>query len=160
MKRLLPLLLLFVLVFSGCSIKSADDYYNSTESGEYVATISINCRTAVDYKGFDRENKEILNDYTVSFNEGGTVFDALKNACKENKIQFEYVGDGAAAYINSIDYLYEFDCGNLSGWQYRVNGEFQSAGCGAYKLHDGDKIEWLYTCDLGSDIGNAYGVGQ
>ena len=160
MKRLLPLLLLFVLVFSGCSIQSSDDYYKSTESGEYTATISISCKTAVDYENFDRDKAEILTDYAVSFDEGDTVFDALKNACKENKIQFEYNGNGTSAYINGIDYLYEFDCGDLSGWQYKVNGSFQSVGCGSYKLHDGDKIEWLYTCELGSDIGNAYGVGQ
>lgn len=160
MKKLLPLLLFFVFVLSSCSIKSADDYYNSTESGEYTATISVNCQTAVDYDNSDRENAEILTDYAVSFNEGDTVFDALKKACKENKIQFEYNGNATSAYVNGIDFLYEFDCSDLSGWQYRVNGEFQSVGCGAYKLNDGDKIEWLYTCNLGADIGNAYGVEQ
>ncbi|MCH5299235.1 MAG: DUF4430 domain-containing protein [Ruminococcus sp.] len=156
MKKLLPVLLLVVFVLSGCSVKSADDYYNSSESGEYTATISVNCQTAVDYEGSDRDNAEILTDYTVSFDEGDSVFDALKNACKENKIQFEYDGSGTSAYVTGIDYLYGGDCGDLSGWQYRVNGEFGNVGCAEYELNDGDIVEWLYTCDFGADIGNAY----
>ncbi len=158
MKKILPFILLLVFVYSGCSIKSADDYYSATESGEYTATISISCKTAVDCKNFDRKNAEILTDYAVGFDEGDTVFDVLKNACKENKIQFEYDGSGTSVYVNGIDYLYEFDCGELSGWEYRVNGKFQNVGCNSCKLYDGDKIEWLYTCDLGADIGNVYKV--
>ena len=36
---------------------------------------------------------------------------------------------------------------------YRVNGEFPNKGCSDYKLSDGDFIEWVYTCDLGRDVG-------
>ena len=49
--------------------------------------------------------------------------------------------------------MYEFDAGELSGWMYRVNGVFPNKGCSAYTLSDGDVVEWLYTCDLGKDIG-------
>ena len=55
-------------------------------------------------------------------------------------------------YIEGISYLYEYDCGDLSGWMYRVNGEIPSVGCGEYRLRDGDCVEWLYTCDLGNDL--------
>ena len=57
------------------------------------------------------------------------------------------------AYIEGIANLYEFDCGELSGWMYRVNGEFPNVGCSLYKLKDGDTVEWVYTCDLGRDVG-------
>ena len=56
------------------------------------------------------------------------------------------------AYIAGINYLYEFDFGELSGWTYRVNGEVPSVGCDKYELKDGDKVEWIYTCELGKDI--------
>ncbi len=36
---------------------------------------------------------------------------------------------------------------------YQVNGEFPNYGCSKYKLKDGDRIAWVYTCDLGKDVG-------
>lgn len=155
MKKLILFLSLIVLLPS-CSLKSADEYYNEKASGNFSAIISINCKTAVNYKNSKKEKSDILSSYKVKFNKGDTVFTALKNACKDNKIQFEYTGSGDSVYIEGIDYLYEFDCGEHSGWEYRVNGKFPSIGCNAFKLNNGDKIEWLYTCDLGADIGNRY----
>lgn len=157
MKKILSLNLLVIIILSGCSIKSADDYYSSTEpKGKLNATISINCSTAVNYKNSKVKNADILKSYSVSFNKGDSVFDLLKRACKENKIQFEYEGEGSSVYISGINYLYEFDCGDLSGWEYSVNDKFPNVGCNAYKLKDGDNVKWLYTCDLGADIGNKY----
>lgn len=156
MRKLILIPFIILLIFNGCSIKSADEYYNSTESGYLTATVSINCRTAVDYENSNRENAEILSDYKVTFKDGDTVFDALKNACKLNKIQFEYSGSGDSLYIEGIDYLYEFDCGDLSGWEYSVNGTFPNVGCNSQKLKDGDNIVWLYSCNLGADVGNKY----
>ena len=39
---------------------------------------------------------------------------------------------------------------------YKVNGDFPNVGCSDYKLSEGDSIEFLYSCDLGADIGNIY----
>ena len=36
---------------------------------------------------------------------------------------------------------------------YKVNDWFPNYGCSRYALQEGDKVEWLYTCDLGDDIG-------
>ena len=55
-------------------------------------------------------------------------------------------------YIEGIAYLYEFDYGDLSGWIYHINGAVPSVGCGKYILSDGDRVEWLYTLDLGEDV--------
>lgn len=153
MKKPILLSLIILSVFCSCSIKTPEEYYKEKGKGKYTATISINCETAVKYKNSKRKKSEILNNYKVSYNKGDTVFTALKNACKANKIQFEYTGAGDSVYIEGIDYLYEFDCGKHSGWEYSVNGVFPSVGCNAYKLKNGDVIKWLYTCDLGKDIG-------
>ena len=64
-----------------------------------------------------------------------------------------------SAYIEGIHNLYEFDCGSLSGWMYRVNGWYPNYGCSRYQLEPGDVVEWRYTCDLGQDVGGAYAVG-
>ncbi|MBQ9471715.1 MAG: DUF4430 domain-containing protein, partial [Ruminococcus sp.] len=61
-------------------------------------------------------------------------------------------GAQGAAYIAGINYLYEFDYGDLSGWMYRVNGVLPEVGCQSYTVSDGDEIEWLYTTNIGKDF--------
>ena len=58
--------------------------------------------------------------------------------------------------VEGINQLYELDCGKNSGWMYSVNGTFPNYGASAYKPKDGDVILWVYTCDLGNDVGNPY----
>jgi hypothetical protein len=62
-------------------------------------------------------------------------------------------------YIEGINNLYEFDAGELSGWMYKVNGWFPNYGSSRYVLKDGDVIEWVYTCDLGRDVGGYVATG-
>ncbi|UJF32614.1 DUF4430 domain-containing protein [Paenibacillus hexagrammi] len=95
----------------------------------------------------------ILQETSVPVQEGMTVLDALKQVTKANKIQMEYQGRGTFAYVQGIDNLYEFDRGPKSGWVYKVNGKAPGEGAGSYKAAPGDKIEWLYTLDLGEDVG-------
>lgn len=80
---------------------------------------------------------------------------------RHEQIQMEFQGAKdnayASAYIQGINYLYEFSCGNLSGWMYRVNGEFPSYGISRYQLKDKDELELVYTCDLGRDVGGYFG---
>ena len=86
---------------------------------------------------------------------------ALKDLCRENDIPMESSWSPLynSAYIEGIGNLYEFDCGELSGWMYSVNGEFPNYGCSGYTLQDGDVICWVYTCDLGEDVGGGYAAG-
>lgn len=65
-----------------------------------------------------------------------------------------------SAYIEGIHNLYEFDCGELSGWMYSVDGWFPNYGCSRYQLKDGEVIKWVYTCDLGYDVGGGWAVGK
>ena len=40
---------------------------------------------------------------------------------------------------------------------YKVNdGWFPNYGCSRYQLRDGDVMEWVYTCDLGKDVGSCF----
>ena len=63
----------------------------------------------------------------------------------------EYDGTAAGAYVRGLGYLYEYDFGNLAGWMYRVNGVFADVGCSQYRLQTGDRVEWVYTRNLGKD---------
>ena len=93
--------------------------------------------------------------------QGETAFDLLQRLCRENGISMESSWSPLykTAYIEGIANLYEFDCGKLSGWMYSVNGEFPNYGCSGYTLQDGDVICWVYTCDLGEDVGGGYAAG-
>ena len=98
----------------------------------------------------------ILAKTTYNGTTENTVFDVLNTLCRNNDIQleFSYTPIYESYYIEGINYLYEFDGGNLSGWMYKVNGWFPNYGCSSYYLSDGDVIEWIYTCDLGKDVGD------
>lgn len=111
---------------------------------EHEATISI--------KG-DQQTGIILKTTKVEIQAGDTVLDILKKVTKQNRIQMEYRGSGGTAYIEGINNLYEFDKGPKSGWMYSVNGAFMRKGAGLSEVKPGDKIEWVYTLDLGKDVG-------
>ena len=98
----------------------------------------------------------ILERSTYKGTTDNTVFDALNTLCRNNDIQleFSYTPLYESYYIEGINYLYEFDGSNQSGWMYKVNGWFPNYGCSSYYLSDGDVIEWVYTCDLGKDVGD------
>lgn len=137
---------------------------------EYTCTLSISCATILD--NMDLCNKEkrelvpedgwILKPMTVTFYEGESVFNILQRTCKQQKIHMEFENTPIynSAYIEGINNLYEFDVGNTSGWMYKVNGWFPNYGCSRYQLQNGDVIEWVYTCDLGDDVGGGYATGS
>jgi len=130
---------------------------------EYHCTLSITCNTILDNMDkFDQAKLEVLpkdgviyKTKEVVFYEGESVFDVLLRETRDNKIHMEFVDTPIynSNYIEGINNIYEFDCGELSGWMYKVNDWFPNYGCSRYQLKDGDKIEWVYTCDLGKDVG-------
>ena len=129
----------------------------------YSCILSIRCDTILDNMDDFNMDKEsvlpsdgtIFAEKTVTFYEGESVFDVLLRETKNAKIHMEFESTPMynSNYIEGIHNLYEFDCGPLSGWMYRVNDWFPNYGCSRYQLNDGDRIEWLYTCDLGRDLG-------
>lgn len=135
----------------------------------HTCTFSISCETILDNMDNCAESKWALVPADgivfpateVEFNEGESVFDVLQRVCQENKIHMEsnWTPMYNSAYIKGIHNLYEFDVGSLSGWMYAVNGWYPNYGCSRYRLHDGDVVEWRYTCDLGYDLGAESALG-
>ena len=62
----------------------------------------------------------------------------------------------SGAKVEGINHIYEQDAGSGSGWMYKVNGWFPNYGSSQYKVKDGDKIVYCYTCDIGKDVGDQY----
>lgn len=56
-------------------------------------------------------------------------------------------------YVSGIEGLSEMDEGPESGWLYRVNGVFPSHSAALERVYENDYVEWLYTRDLGKDVG-------
>lgn len=164
------IVLLIAVLFSGTKIQSVEDYYQThiddiTEDSETIF-LTIEATTLLDnWDELDQElQKEkyvpkdgmILKKTEYVLRESDSVFDVLKRATRHNQIHLVFQGASEnafkSAYIKGINHLYEFSCGNLSGWMYEVNGEFPDHGVSRYELDDGDEIALRYTCDLGRDL--------
>lgn len=130
---------------------------------EMKCILSVRCDTILNnLSKFNSDKMSILPqdgvifaEKEVLFYEGESVFNVTLREMKKNKIHMEFVNTPIynSAYIEGIGNIYEYDCGELSGWLYSVNGWFPNYGCSRYTLKNGDKIEWQYTCDLGADVG-------
>lgn len=158
-----------IFVFSGTKIQTVDEYYlthidDITEDSETIY-LTIRCDTILDnwnnldpalkYEKYVPSDGVILMRTEYVLRKGDTVYDVLDRAVRHNQIQMEciYSQNYGSVYVQGINHLYEFSCGELSGWMYMVNGEFPNYGCSKYELKDGDEIVWCYTCDLGRDVG-------
>ena len=138
-------------------------------SQQATCTISISCATILNNMDKCEEAKRalipadgtILAASTVTFSPGESVFDVLQRVCRERKIpmEFSFTPIYNSAYIEGIYNLYEFDVGDGSGWMYKVNDWFPNYGCSRYQVQQGDVICWVYTCDLGYDVGGGYAAG-
>lgn len=133
---------------------------------ELKCTLSVTCFTILN--NMDKINKEkaeivpkdgvIFQAKEVVFYEGESVFNVLLREMKKSKIHMEYSMTPVynSNYIEGIANIYELDCGELSGWIYKVNGLSPNYGSSNYKLKLDDVVEWQYTCDLGRDVGVEY----
>lgn len=95
-----------------------------------------------------------LSNAKTEIKDGDTILDALIKVTRDKGIQMDYRGGQKdSAYVEGIANVYEFDRGQGSGWMIRINGVFPNRGVGTIPVYDGDNIEWLYTTDLGKDLG-------
>lgn len=148
---------------SPTSIKSENSVITAKE---LTCTLSVRCDTILNDPTWLNTKKTdiipndgvIFAEKTVTFYEGESVFNLLVREMKRNNIhmEFENIPIYNSAYIEGIANIYEFDCGELSGWMYKVNDWFPNFGCSRYRLEDGDRVEWVYTCNLGVDVGGNY----
>ncbi len=135
----------------------------TTTKKQEEAYISVSCGTILGNMDKLKDGKEyfvpangvIIGKTGVKVQSGDTAFDILKRVCENSGVQFEYsysAGFGTY-YIEGINQIYEKDCGSKSGWLYKVNGVFPSEGSSSYKVKAGDVIEFVFTCDMGADVG-------
>ncbi len=165
---------LVVVIVCGTKIQSVDDYYlthiDDIKEDSETVFITIDCSTvlnnwddlddALKQEKYVPADGKILARTEYVLRPGDTAFDILSRAARYNRIPLESVRSAAfdSVYVQGINQLYEFSCGELSGWMYRVNGQFPSYGSSKHKLSDGDELEWVYSCDLCRDVCNIWGT--
>ena len=136
--------------------KTADDAYFYITLSVRVDMILYNMHL------LNSEKHELVPDDGVIFPptlvrayEGESVFNVLQREMRRSGIHMasRFTPLYNSAYVEAIHNLYEFDVGPLSGWMYRVNGRFPNFGASRYVLSADDVVDWLYTVDLGRDLG-------
>lgn len=171
-KKALAVTAAVLAVLSGCvwllDIKTPEEYYSQSMTGSMRAVVSADCLTVLDnMASIDPvvnpadvipEDGIVIEKCEVMLPEGASAFDALTAAAREQRVRVDYVGSGWGTYVRGIGYIYEFGFGELSGWMYRVNGEFPDVSASDFTLKEGDIVEFVYTCDLGRDVGDVYSV--
>ena len=136
-------------------VESPDQFYqNAARTGGGTVTMAIRCDVILGMEGSEAypADGEIMPLTEFAITENENALELLYDAVKAYQLQIEVDGVSGdvveTAYVRGIASLYEFDFGDLSGWTYTVNGERPDVGCGAYTLHDGDRVVWEYTVDL------------
>lgn len=143
----------------------AEDIYATpaeTVSGTDNLSCSLSVRCDNILSNMDKLKKEkvayvpsdgkIYENAKAVFHEGESAFNLLIRELRSNNIHYEFVRTPIynSSYIEGIGNLYEFDCGEQSGWTYKVNGISPGYGCSQYKIKNNDVIEFIYICSYGT----------
>ena len=142
MRLFLCLACLVLLLSGGCGEKKES----------ISCEISVSCEEILlHYDQLNAEKKDLvpqsgilLEEQTVSAQEGESAFDILLRTLKEQKLHI----DAESGYIKGIGNIYEKDCGDFSGWLYTVNGNYAEVGANDYYPEEGDKIVWYFMTGL------------
>lgn len=126
-----------LLSLAGCfSEPAAEEAPAADQPQEQVATVSV--EVTVDSSAADGS---VSYSETLDLEEGATALDALKATGLDVSVETSDFG----AYVTNVGGLANGQHGGMSGWMYKVNGEFAEVGCDAYELADGDVLTWEYS---------------
>ena len=92
----------------------------------------------------------------IDIGENETVYTLLRRTGLDIETRF-YAGGNI--YVVNINGWGEFSDGPLSGWVYSVNGVPGERASGHFPVNNGDRVEWLFTRNLGYDVFGDQGFG-
>lgn len=144
-------------------IKTADEYYaQSAPESDITVTVLAECAAALDnMESIDERvntadvipaDGVVIAYCEVSLPEDATAYEALTLAARQQKVRVDGSGTVYGVYVSAIGHIAEFGFGDMSGWLYSVNGDYPEVSCGEYRLHDGDAVEFHYTCGYGAGM--------
>ena len=129
------------------NIESPGEHFSGAAPEETVGTVIFSVDASAVAGRSDRIPADgvVIAAQSIGIADGGTVYTVTSEAAKRCGILIDT--DASGTYIRGIDGISERDFGALSGWVYRVNGEFPAVACTDYVLHPGDTVEWIYTLE-------------
>ena len=151
-KRIISLLLALIMALSllPVSVLAADDHTGQVH-------VTVENTTWAEADGAPWEG--MLVDEWVTLQEDSSMMSCIVDALTAGG----YSQTGAdTGYISEINGIEEKAAAEGSGWMGTLNDWFTSEGFAAYtvangKLNAGDEIAVQHTCNLGADIGGAFG---
>ena len=151
-KRIISLLLALIMALSllPVSVLAADDHTGQVH-------VTVENTTWAEADGAPWEG--MLVDEWVTLQEDSSMMSCIVDALTAGG----YSQTGAdTGYISEINGIEEKAAAEGSGWMGTLNDWFTSEGFAAYtvangKLKAGDEIAVQHTCNLGADIGGAFG---
>lgn len=151
-KRIISLLLALIMALSllPVSVLAADDHTGQVH-------VTVENTTWAEADGAPWEG--MLVDEWVTLQDDSTMMSCIVDALTAGG----YSQTGAdTGYISEINGIEEKAAAEGSGWMGTLNDWFTSEGFAAYtvangKLKAGDEIAVQHTCNLGADIGGAFG---
>lgn len=151
-KRIISLLLALIMALSllPMSVLAADDHTGQVH-------VTVENTTWAEADGAPWEG--MLVDEWVTLQEDSSMMSCIVDALTAGG--YSQTGDDTG-YISEINGIEEKDAAEGSGWMGTLNDWFTSEGFAAYtvangKLKAGDEIAVQHTCNLGADIGGAFG---
>lgn len=111
---------------------SAGDQGTSQEPSYVTVTVSVTSSAV---------GNPVSSGGTFTFNEGATVYDALRAL----GLSVNAHGSSYGTYVAAIGGLAEKQYGGTSGWMYSVNGATPMTACSNYVLSNGDNVVWYYV---------------
>ena len=151
-KRIISLLLALIMALSllPVSVLAADDHTGQVH-------VTVENTTWAEADGAPWEG--MLVDEWVTLQDDSSMMSCIVDALTAGG----YSQTGAdTGYISEINGIEEKDAAEGSGWMGTLNDWFTSEGFASYtvangKLKAGDEIAVQHTCNLGADIGGAFG---
>ncbi len=132
-------------------IKGTENSGGNPEANKKYAYISV-----VDPKG-----KTFYTKKAIEIEEGETAYTLLVKTGLELDAN---PNTQYGVYVAAIGGWGEFSDGPDSGWMYRIthggSTSFPGYSAAYQPVSEGDYVEWLFTRDLGKDIGNEYHRGD
>ena len=151
-KRIISLLLALIMALSllPVSVLAADDHTGQVH-------VTVENTTWAEADGAPWEG--MLVDEWVTLQEDSSMMSCIVDALTAGGYSQTGTDTG---YISEINGIEEKDAAEGSGWMGTLNDWFTSEGFAAYtvangKLKSGDEIAVQHTCNLGADIGGAFG---
>jgi hypothetical protein len=125
---------------------SVDREYNDREyKSPDNKSVQNQTQTAAASLMIDYGNGKVRAYTDLSVTDEATVFDLLKQAADENKIDLKYkdYGGELGVFIESIGGIGKDPAGK-KWWQYWVNNRYSQVGVSAYKVQHGDVVEFKF----------------